>query len=137
VLSAFEIIKYLSNKKYRNDYTKIVLISSITSVIGRPGTLAYASSKGALVSAVKTLALELASKHININCISPGTIMTPMMEQFMSTLTENEREARLSGFPLGIGYATDISYTSVFLLSDAARWITGQNIIVDGGYTSK
>ena len=136
VLSAYEILKYITNKKYKGPILRIVLIASITSVIGRVGTLAYSSSKGALVSGVKTLAAELAPKDININCVSPGTILTPLMQEFMASLTEEEREKRIQGFPLGLGKPEDISQACIFLLSDAARWITGQNIIVDGGYTA-
>ena len=135
-ISAMEIIKIISNKKYRGDRAKYVLVSSITSVIGRPTVTAYAASKGALVSAVKSLSLELAKKGVCINCISPGTILTPMMIQVMNSLTEEQRTARKKGFPLGFGESSDVSNAAVFLLSDAARWITGQNIIIDGGYTA-
>ena len=105
--------------------------------MGRPGVNAYAASKGALVSAVKTLALELAIKGITVNCISPGTILTPLMQNLLDSLDETQREERQAGFPLGLGKPSDISATAQFLLSDAARWITGQNLVVDGGYTSR
>ena len=136
-LSAFEFIRMFSNKKYFNDKGHIVLISSITSVIGRSGVAAYAASKGAMISAVRTIALELSKKHISINCVSPGTVLTPLMENFLSTLSEEDYKKRISGFPLGIGEPEDVANTCVFLLSDASRWITGQNIIVDGGYTAQ
>lgn len=136
-LSAFELIHCLSNKKYFNDGGHIVLISSITAVIGRVGVAAYSASKGALLSAIRPMALELAKKNICINCISPGTILTPMMKEFLATLSEEAYQKRISGFPLGLGKPEDISNTCVFLLSDASRWITGQNIIVDGGYTAQ
>lgn len=136
-ISAMEIIKVISSKKYRGDKAKYVLVSSITSVIGRPTVTAYAASKGAMVSAVKSLSLELAKKGVCINCISPGTILTPMMVKVMDTLTEEQRSARKDSFPLGFGEPTDVSNAAVFLLSDAARWITGQNIIIDGGYTAQ
>lgn len=58
------------------------------------------------------------------------------MQEFMASLTEEEREKRIQGFPLGLGKPEDISQACIFLLSDAARWITGQNMIVDGGYTA-
>ena len=135
-ISAMEIIKVISNKKYRGDKAKYVLVSSITSVIGRPTVTAYAASKGAMVSAVKSLSLELAKKGVCINCISPGTILTPMMVKVMDSLTEEQRIARKDSFPLGFGEPSDVSNAAVFLLSDAARWITGQNIIIDGGYTA-
>ena len=67
----------------------------------------------------------------------PGTVLTPLMDEFLQTLSDEERENRLSGFPLGIGQPSDISYACIYLLSEASRWITGQNIVIDGGYTIK
>ena len=113
------------------------MISSILSIVGRGGVSAYAASKGAMVSAVKSMALEFAPIKICINSISPGTIRTPLMERFLSSLSEEDYKQRVSGFPLGLGEVTDISRTCLFLLSDASRWITGQNIVVDGGYTAQ
>jgi NAD(P)-dependent dehydrogenase (short-subunit alcohol dehydrogenase family) len=135
LLSGLEIVKYFSNGKYHNENAKIVFISSVASIVGRPGITAYASSKGAIVSAVKTMALELAEKNINVNCVSPGTVMTPMIQRYFDSISEEEREKRKEGYPLGLGTPEDISKACVFLLSNAARWITGQNIIIDGGYT--
>ena len=134
-ISAFEFIRQFYSRKYFSDEGHIVLISSITSVVGRGGVSAYAASKGAIVSAVKSMALELAKRKIGINCVSPGTILTPMMQTFLDTLSTDEYKRRIDGFPLGLGHETDISQTCVFLLSDASKWMTGQNIIVDGGYT--
>ncbi len=136
-VSGLEILKTLSKKPNHNVGCKIVFISSIAALIARVGTLAYTASKGALLAATRELAVELAPKGINVNCISPGTILTPMMQKVLSEMTDEDREKRLEGFPLGIGKPEDISLTSIFLLSDAARWITGQNIVVDGGYTSR
>ena len=136
-LSAFEFIRCFSNKKFFNDNGRIVLLSSITSIIGRGGVAAYAASKGAMVSAVRSMALELARKGICINCVSPGTILTPMMQDFLSTLSEEDYKKRIDGFPLGLGEVTDVSQLCLFLLSNASRWITGQNIVIDGGYTSR
>lgn len=136
-VSGISLLKTISKKPNHNVGCKVVFISSITGVIARVGTLAYTASKGALISAARELAVELASKGINVNCVSPGTILTPMMKKVLDEMTEEERLKRLDGFPLSIGKPEDISSTCIFLLSDAARWITGQNIIVDGGYTVK
>lgn len=136
-LSAFEFIRLFSNKKYFNDKGHMVLVSSITSVVGRNGVAAYAASKGAMISTVRTMALELSKKGICINCVSPGTVLTPLMVNFLSTISEEDYKKRISGFPLGLGEPEDVANTCVFLLSDASRWITGQNIIVDGGYTAQ
>ena len=137
VISGLNLVSILSKKKYRADNAKYVLIASITAIVGRPGVTAYAASKGALVSAVRTMALELAPKGVTINCISPGTILTPLMENMLASLSEEQREERKEGFPMGLGKPSDIASTAMFLLSDGARWITGQNIVVDGGYTSR
>lgn len=134
-LCGFEFVKNLSIPRNFNKSGSIIFISSITGVIARTGVAAYSASKGALISASKVLALELAKREIRVNCISPGTILTPLMENFLSSLTEEQRKTRVSGFPLGLGKTTDVSLACVFLLSDASRWITGQNIIIDGGYT--
>lgn len=137
VISAMNLVSVLSKKKNRGEGAKYVLIASITGVVGRPGVCAYAASKGALISAVKTLALELAPKGCTINCISPGTILTPLMKKMLESLSEEQKAERVSGFPLGLGQPSDISSTAMFLMSDGARWISGQNIVVDGGYTSR
>lgn len=137
VIGATNLLKVLTKKNIRAENAKYVLIASITALVGRPGVAAYAASKGAIVSLVKTLALEMATKGLNINCISPGTILTPLMEKMMESLTEEQQAERKSGFPLGLGRPSDIANAAMFLLSDAARWITGQNIVVDGGYISR
>lgn len=136
-LSGFELVRCLTSIKAFNKFGGVVFISSITSVIARSGVAAYSASKGALISAARVFAVELAKREIRVNCISPGTILTPLMENYLSTLSDEQRKMRVSGFPLGLGKTTDISQTAIFLLSDASRWVTGQNIIVDGGYTVK
>ena len=136
-LSGFELMRQLSSIKNMNKGGSIIFISSITAIIGRSGVAAYAASKGAMISATKTFALELAKRQIRVNCISPGTILTPMMQNYLNDLDEISRQKRVDGFPLGLGETTDISNACIYLLSDASRWITGQNIIIDGGYTIK
>ena len=135
VLSAFEISRQLTSRKYMNNGGSIVFISSITSVIARGGLTAYAASKGALNSGARVMALELSKRRIRVNTISPGTILTPMMTEYLSSLSEEDANKRKSGFMLGLGEPTDISNACIYLLSDASRWITGQNLVVDGGYT--
>ena len=137
-ISAFEMAKSVSSiKNFSKSETGggIVLIASITASIARNGTAAYSASKGAMVSASRVLASELAARKIRVNCISPGTILTPLMQNYLDQLSEEDLKKRISGFPLGLGETTDVSNACIFLLSDAARWITGQNIIIDGGFT--
>jgi len=134
-LSAFEIVKNLCGIKTLNRGGSIVLISSISGIIARNGLAAYAASKGALMSAARVMASEMAPREVRVNTVSPGTILTPMMQKALEEMTEDDRKKRIEGFPLGLGRTTDISNACIYLLSDASRWVTGQNIIVDGGYT--
>lgn len=136
-LSGFEFIHQLSSIKNMNKGGSIVLIASITGVIGRGSVSAYAASKGAMISACKSMALEFAKKQVRVNCVSPGTILTPLMQNYLNELDEDARIKRIDGFPLGLGEPSDVSNACIYLLSDASRWVTGQNIILDGGYTAR
>lgn len=135
VIANFEIARILSKKKFVTESASFVFISSITALISRPGLSGYSASKGALVSGTRAIALELAPKKIRANCISPGTILTPMVNKYLASLSPEEQENRKLGYPLGLGKPKDVAYASIFLLSDASRWITGQNLVIDGGYT--
>lgn len=135
-ISAFELVRHVSGVKYIKTPASIVLIASITAVIARQTTTAYSASKGALVSGSRVMALELSKRKIRVNCISPGTILTPMMQNYLFQLSEEDCQKRINGFPLGLGDTTDVSNACIYLLSDASKWVTGQNLIIDGGYTS-
>ena len=136
-LSAFEIVKHLDNIKNFKTGGSIVLIASISGVIARNGLSAYAASKGALISSARVMASEMSRRQIRVNTVSPGTILTPMMNKVLENMPEEDRKKRVEGFPLGLGSLTDISYACIYLMSDASRWVTGQNLIVDGGFTAK
>lgn len=133
--SAFEIARHITGVKSFNINGSVIFISSITSVIARKSTAAYSASKGALVSGARVMAAEFASRKIRVNCISPGTILTPLMQNYLSGLSEEDHKKRIDGFPLGIGEPSDIANACLYLLSDASKWMTGQNLIIDGGYT--
>ncbi len=134
-LSGFEMARHLCQIKHFSNGGSVVFIASITSLIARSGLAAYSTSKGALVSGARVLALEYAKRRIRVNSISPGTIKTPLMENYLSTLSAEDYRKRTDGFPLGLGEPSDIANACVYLLSDASRWVTGQNLVVDGGYT--
>jgi len=116
----------------------IVLIASVMSIIANPALTAYCASKAALVSGARSLALELANKNIRVNCVSPGYLKdTKMMTELSDVLNYKEMDNLKKGYPLGLGSNKDISALCIFLLSDESKWITGQNIIIDGGYSVK
>ncbi len=113
------------------DGASVVFLSSIMSEVGTELNGIYAATKGALVAVARCLALELAPRRIRVNCISPGFVKTPMLTQIglQADLTPFERK-----HPLGFGEPEDVAHAVAFLVSRASRWITGTNLIVDGGY---
>ena len=137
-IAGFELARVLSKKKYMNESgSSFVFIASIMGLVGRPGLIGYSASKGALIAASKSMALELANKRIRVNCISPGTVRTEMIEKMLESLEPEQRERRMGDFPLGIGKPCDVANLTAFLLSERSRWITGTNITIDGGYTAR
>ena len=138
VISAFELAKIISKKKYLNENgSSFIFISSIMGLLGEEGKVAYCSSKGALISASKAMALELSQKKIRVNCILPAVVETEMSEMFFNTIATEAKKDILDMHPLGLGNPDDIAYTCVFLLSDASKWVTGTSLIVDGGYSAR
>ena len=137
-IAGFELARICSKKVYMSDDgSSFVFIASIMGIVGRPGLIGYSASKGAVIAAVHSMALELAPKHIRVNLVSPGTIMTKMIENALKNMEEDQRNKRLNEYPLGFGTPEDIANIVLFLLSDRSKWITGSNIIIDGGYTAK
>ncbi|HPR74247.1 MAG TPA: SDR family oxidoreductase [Bacteroidales bacterium] len=115
----------------------VIFISSVMGVTGENGKTLYSMTKGALVAAVKSMALELAPRKIRVNSISPGVVESPMSRSAVYSSDEESLNKIKSHHPLGLGQVDDVANACIFLLSDASRWITGTNLIVDGGYLAK
>jgi NAD(P)-dependent dehydrogenase (short-subunit alcohol dehydrogenase family) len=113
--------------------SSIVFLSSIASIRGNSGIVGYAASKGAVNSAVKSLAIEVARLGIRINAVLPGFVMTEMIESWQEVYTKEYIEDMNKSYPLGTGQVEDVVEPIVFLLSDKAKWITGSELVVDGG----
>ena len=109
----------------------LTFIASLAAVKPDKGQGLYGGAKAALVNTMLVLAKELAPRGLRVNCISPALIMTPMARQFLDDFDlHQQQEAR---YPLGMGQVSDVAELAAFLSSDQARWITGQNYILDGG----
>jgi len=109
---------------------RIINITSIVGVTGNPGQANYVASKAGLIGMTKSLAQELASRNVTVNCIAPGFIATPMTE----ALNDKQKEAILGRIPAGrMGGPTDIASAVVYLASQEAGYVTGQTIHVNGG----
>lgn len=109
---------------------RIINLSSIVGEIGNPGQANYAASKGGLIAMSKSLARELGSRGITVNCIAPGFIATDMT----AVLSDEQKEALSKQIPLGVlGKPEDIAAAVLYLASPAGAYITGQVINVNGG----
>jgi NAD(P)-dependent dehydrogenase (short-subunit alcohol dehydrogenase family) len=116
----------------------IVSVASIAASVCVGGA-AYAASKGAILSYTRHTARELAARAVRVNCVSPGFMRTPMSTGERDGLDAGEQEARLAGFarrvPMGrVGAADDIANAILFFASDESEYVTGQELVVDGGY---
>lgn len=133
--SSIFLLKNLVKLKKVNNESSIVFISSLSSSIGVPGTLAYSASKASIDSSVKVLASELSKNKIRVNSIAPGIIQTPLLgnDIFNEEKYIDEKEK----YPLGLGIPIDVVHSAQFLLSDASRWITGTVLDLNGGYKLK
>lgn len=139
VFSPLLLNTLLLKKKKLQKNSSVIFISSISGVyrsqIGEGG---YGATKAALVGFVKSLALELSAQGIRVNTIHPGVVKTPLLEVSNGTFGEEELEALRQKYPMKrFGKPEDIAYCAVYLLSDASNWMTGSNILIDGGFTLK
>lgn len=115
----------------------LVFVSSISSKLGVPGTAMYTASKAALSAFSKVLASELASQGIRSNSVSPGIIKTAMTEQASDVVSDEELKKAESEYPLGYGEPSDVAALIMYLLSDLSKWMTGSDLVIDGGFTLK
>lgn len=132
LFSIFEIIKALLKKSNQKALEKVVLISALASMRGNTGNSVYSASKGAINALTYTMSRELAP-DVRVNALMPGAIETPMTqnlnEEYIAEMTRDT--------PLGWGKPQDVVDYVEFLLSDKAKWITGQTLFVDGGRSTK
>ncbi|QYJ98955.1 SDR family oxidoreductase [Shewanella alkalitolerans] len=135
VHSHLMLCQLFSNSLYSNKMQNrsVTMISSIAHFVGEPGLVAYSAAKGALISASKSLARELAPRNIRVNTISPGWVETKHTKDVANTLGNAALEKLHSLYPLGLGTPKDVADACYFLSSDASRWITGLDLVIDGG----
>lgn len=125
----------LRKKKLKSN-SSIVYISSLSGVfIGGTGEISYSATKGALSGYMKTAALELAQRNIRVNAICPALVPTDLSRQYHEIVPEEILKAEIpTKYPLGrMGTTEDVANATIFLLSDASSWITGTNLVLDGG----
>lgn len=132
--SFLEMGKYFSKRKYF-EAGSVVAVSSVSAVVGWKGGSLYSGTKGALSAAIRSLAVELADKGIRVNAVLPSNIETPMYDSLAKSMnSEDSLVSLIKRQPLGLGKPEDVASAVCFLLSNASRFITGSNLVVDGGY---
>jgi 3-oxoacyl-(acyl-carrier-protein) reductase len=128
--AVFRLCRFCIRDMVKARWGRIINIASVVAYAGNPGQVNYAAAKGGVVAFSKSLALEIASRNITVNSIAPGFIETDMTKK----LSDEQREKLLLSVPMKrIGQPEDIAQTVAFLASDAASYITGATIHVNGG----
>ena len=130
-----ELLRLLYKKKRLNKGASVVLVASIGGTHSfMPGNGVYGASKAALNSVMKYAACEYASRKVRVNSICPGMVDTPLIHR--GTITEEQLAEDAKKYPLGrYGVPEDIANGAVYLLSDASSWLTGHDLVIDGGFS--
>lgn len=134
---AVDILRDVAARKdsILRDGGAIVMMSSVAAVCGTAGMGIYAATKGAVEALCRCAAVELAPRRIRVNCVRAGGFTGPMHTRILDRLTEKGLNDYAARHPIGFGTSQDIANTVAWLLSDAAKWVTGSMVTVDGGYS--
>ena len=127
---------FVQTNCYVKNQSSIVLISSTAGMVGSPGLTLYAASKGALIAYARGAALELAPLGIRVNSVSPACVETPLLENARESMPEEKYQQLCRAHPLGLGQPLDVANGVAYLLSESSRWVTGTNLVLDGGLTA-
>ncbi len=138
VRGLFHLCRYAIPEMRKRGGGSIVTPGSVTAIVGTPETAAYTASKGAIVALTRQMAIDYANDDIRVNAVSPGTVDTPMLDAAVAVAPDEEKSRR--GFdsihPIGrVGRSEEIAQACLYLASDEASFVTGSNLMIDGGYT--
>mgnify|MGYP001347239932 CR=1 FL=1 len=132
--AAIMLVSLFSRSGFFSGEASFVLISSNSTCRGAVGQSVYAASKGAIEGFIPATASELASKGIRLNAVVPGMVKTEMVDDYFKSLSDEQKKAFEDSYPLGLGDPLDVANLIEYLLSDKAKWITGECYKIDGGH---
>ncbi|MFV2082349.1 MAG: SDR family NAD(P)-dependent oxidoreductase [bacterium] len=115
----------------------LLFLSSIYGLIGKPGVIGYSATKGALTAAARSMAVELAKRNIRVNVLSPGLVWTEMTREAFSVIANGNVKKLEDDHLLRTGTPEDVAHAAAFLLAPQSSWITGTDLVIDGGYIAK
>jgi 3-oxoacyl-[acyl-carrier protein] reductase len=128
--ASFRLARAVLRPMMKKRWGRIISITSVVGVTGNPGQGNYAATKAGLIGMTKSLAQEVASRNITVNCVAPGFIKSPMTD----ALTDQQREAIMAKIPANrLGSGKDIGAAVAYLASEEAAYVTGQTLHVNGG----
>jgi len=128
--AVFRLTRELTHPMMRRRFGRIVNITSVVGVTGNPGQANYCASKAGMIGLSKSLAQEIATRNVTVNCIAPGFIESAMTEK----LNDKQKDAIMGAIPMRkMGTGTDIAAAAVYLASNEAGYVTGQTLHVNGG----
>lgn len=137
-VAGIELARSVARRELLSEEGGVVLfISAIYGLVGKPGQIAYSGSKGAVIAAARAMAIELARRNVRVNVLSPGMVRTEMTEKAIAGLSTQQVQALKDAHPLGFGSPDDVANAATFLLSPQSNWITGANLVVDGGCSAQ
>jgi NAD(P)-dependent dehydrogenase (short-subunit alcohol dehydrogenase family) len=138
VTSGLELARVITRRDLlREDGGSLLFISSVYGMAGMAGQIGYSATKGAVSAAVRSMAVELARRKIRVNSISPALVHTRLSDAALQRLDPARVQHLESLHPLGPGTPEDVARAAAFLLAPETRWITGTDLVIDGGYTAQ
>lgn len=132
-LVPMQLAKGFADKRTYARGGAMLFLASASGVFPEKGHCVYGAAKAALTTAMRAVSQEVAPRGLRVHCLAPGWVRTPLLENARQSMGDGYVERETARYPLGLGEPADIAWMAAFLLSDKARWITGQNFVLGGG----
>jgi NAD(P)-dependent dehydrogenase (short-subunit alcohol dehydrogenase family) len=134
--AAAGLTRALVKQRRLQEGASLVYVASIAGSRGAAAYSAYSASKGALIAWARSLAVELAGRRVRVNTVSPGLVASAMAEGLSRRISAAAFAQYTARYPLGIGRPEDVAWAVCYLLAPASRWVTGTDLVVDGGVSA-